>query len=316
MRSTTVICVLGALAATVGCKPEAPKAPTQATEKSFTVYTTFYPTTYFVQRIGGELVEVVCPCPADADPAMWMPNDATIAAYQKADLIVINGASFEKWVSKTSLPEARIVDTSKSFSEELIVLPGAVSHSHGPGGEHTHEGVDGHTWVDPINAKRQADAILAALVARMPEKKQVLKDNHAALEKDFEALDARFKDMSAKIGDEQLLASHPAYNYLARRYGWQVKSFFLDPEEMPDEGTLTEIGTFLAEKPSRYILWEAQPEKAIEDVLRKKFGLMGIVFSPCESLDEEKVAGRADYLTVMGGNVDRVLEALSTEHRP
>ena len=86
-----------------GCNGEdKPDSPDRRAK--IVVYTTFYPMTYFAQRIGGEHVEVVCPLPQDADPISWMPGANTIQAYQKADLIVINGAQFEKWLDKVSLP--------------------------------------------------------------------------------------------------------------------------------------------------------------------------------------------------------------------
>ena len=159
-----------------------------------TVYTTFYPTTYFAQRIGGDVAQVVCPCPADADPAYWMPKDEAIAAYQKADLIVINGASFEKWLPKVTLPESRIVDTARPLRDTLIKLEQAVTHSHGPEGEHVHHGIDGHTWVDPMNAKTQAREILKALVRKLPAQKVAFERNFAALAKDLDVLDAPPQD--------------------------------------------------------------------------------------------------------------------------
>ena len=48
------------------------------------VYTTFYPTTYFAQRIGGDLVKVVCPLPEGEDAIFWQPDDETLAALQGA----------------------------------------------------------------------------------------------------------------------------------------------------------------------------------------------------------------------------------------
>ena len=79
------------------------------------VYTTFYPTTYFTERIVGDLATVVCPLPDGADPIFWQPTDADVAGYQEADLIIVNGAQFEKWLANVTLPEDRIVDTAKSF---------------------------------------------------------------------------------------------------------------------------------------------------------------------------------------------------------
>ena len=170
------------------------------------VYTTFYPTTYFAQRIGGDSVKVVCPCPADADPAFWMPDEKTVAAYQRADLIIVNGASFEKGRAKVTLPESRIVETAKPLTDELIVLEEAVTHTHGPEGEHSHEGIDGHTWLDPINARIQAGEIRNALVERFPDHAEEFEQGYAGLVRDLDALDVRLKALAGKLGDQVLLS--------------------------------------------------------------------------------------------------------------
>ena len=51
------------------------------------VFPVNYPLAYFAERIGADQVEVVLPAPADVDPAYWMPDQKTISAFQKADLI-------------------------------------------------------------------------------------------------------------------------------------------------------------------------------------------------------------------------------------
>lgn len=61
-----------------------------------TVYVVNYPLQYFTERIGAEHVKVVLPAPAGEDPAFWKPDVNTIAAFQGADLIVINGANYAK----------------------------------------------------------------------------------------------------------------------------------------------------------------------------------------------------------------------------
>jgi zinc transport system substrate-binding protein len=63
-----------------------------APEPPFTVYTVNYPLTYFTERIGGEHARVIFPAPPDVDPAFYAPNTAIVRKYQKADLIILNGA--------------------------------------------------------------------------------------------------------------------------------------------------------------------------------------------------------------------------------
>ena len=310
MRTRVILAWVGvSCGLLVGC--ERKQAQPKAAEKPqvAVVYTTFYPTTYFAERIAGGKVKVVNPCPADADPAFWMPDEETIKAYQDAALIIINGASFEKWIEKVSLPPSRIVDTTAPLHDELIVIAGAVTHTHGPTGQHSHEGIDGHTWLDPINAKTQAEQIKLALVKHFPEHEQAFEAGYAELAKDLDALDARHKALAAKLGEHFLLCSHPAYNYVGRRYGWKLKNFHLDPGEIPDEAAFAEIKEFLAGQPSGHMLWEAPPLEKIAARFREELGLESIVFSPCEALDAEALKNGEDFLTVMNGNVDRMEQA-------
>jgi zinc transport system substrate-binding protein len=65
-----------------------------------------YPLQYFVQRIGGELVDVSFPAPRGVDPAEWMPDIDTVAEYQQADVILLNGAGYARWLRRMSLPAA------------------------------------------------------------------------------------------------------------------------------------------------------------------------------------------------------------------
>jgi zinc transport system substrate-binding protein len=273
------------------------------------VYTTFYPTTYFAKRLAGDDARVVCPLPDDEDPIFWKPDEETILAYQGADLIVVNGAEFEKWVPRASLPESRVVDTAASFSEGWVTFEKAVEHSHGPSGKHAHEGIDGHTWLSPVLAKAQSARIMGALMQLLPDSEARLRvmERHAALDADLDDLDARFQSLTKDYDGHALLASHPAYNYVARQYGWRVLSLDLDPGAMPDDAAFDEIRALLAETPARHILWESAPQADIAARFRRELGLESIVFSPCETPPDDGV----DYVARMNENLDDVAPALA-----
>ena len=294
-----------------GCdgKKSEPAASSQPT--SSVVYTTFYPTKYFTERIAGGKVRVINPCPADADPAGWMPDEQTLAAYQNAVLIIINGASFEKWIAKTNLPLSRTVDTSKPLEKDFITLERKVAHSHGPAGEHAHEGIDGHTWLDPGNTKVQALEIKKALTKTFPQHTSSFEEGYIKLIEDLEALDRRLKKVSAQIGERQLLSNHPAYNYLARTYGWRMKVFYLEPEEATDQEELDRLRDFLKDHPAEHLLWEAEPSEEIAQKMYNEFGLRSIVYSPCETMESEPLEQGEDFLTVMNRNVDRLRQAFT-----
>ncbi len=285
-------------------KSEATSSGDSATAKPI-VYTTFYPTQYFTQRIAGDLVEAVCPVPSEEDAIFWEPDAEMIGRYQKADLIVLNGAGFAKWVAQATLPESRVVDTAKPFAAEFITYENAVVHKHGNEGAHSHEGIDGHTWVDPVNAKIQAGVLRDALVRRWPEHKGAFENGFASLAADLDQLDAGFRELAPAAAETPLLASHPAYNYIARRYGWKIHNLDLDPGEMPDDEAFAKIRDILATFPAETLLWESEPTSEIVARVQTELGLASKVFSPCELKDPETTD---DFLGVMQGNLKTMRE--------
>ena len=285
-----VACLLSA------CGDKTPEKPAQKSDGK-TVLTTFYPTQYFAQRIAGDHLTIDCPVPADADPIFWRPDKAALQKYQAADLIIINGADFEKWIGTASLPENRIVNTTKSLEQDFIKYEGSTSHKHGTDGEeHTHSGIDGHTWVDPVTAKIQAATIHQALAKKWPEHATDFEKNMQSLVTDLDALDDALKEIDP---DQPLLASHAAYNYLARRYGWKITNLDLDPEILPPKDAVP------ADHPAKIILWEGEPREKSVALLQKKHGLKSIVFSPAE------MKGEQDYLATMQANIERLKSALA-----
>lgn len=296
MRSAllTLICLAGLLS---GCGENRSAHQPAPESDGKTVLTTFYPTQYFAQRIAGEHLNIECPVPAGADPIFWRPDAGAIQQYQAADLVIVNGAEFEKWIATVSLPENRIVDTAESFQQEFIRFEDRSAHQHGPEGEHTHEGIDGHTWLDPINAKAQAAAIRRALEKQWPEHAPEFEKNFQSLVTDLDALDEALKQIDPK---QPLLASHPAYSYLARRYGWKITSLDLDPDALPPRDAIP------ADHPAKIILWESAPRDKTIAILEKTHGLKSIVFSPAE------LEGDQDYLATMQANIARLKQAQST----
>lgn len=288
------------------CKPSAPESPAAAPAKSGKpqVYVANYPLFYFASRIGGEAVEVHFPAPADEDPAFWQPDDATIARYQAADLILMNGASYSKWVENTTLPDAKVVNTSSAYSKQFIEIQDASTHSHGPGGEHSHSGTAFTTWLDLQQAILQAQEVSNSLQALgVPGSAEAMKKNFESLKTDLEALDKRLLIVGQRIGKTPLVASHPVYHYWARRYALDLQSVLWEPETVPDDKALEELKSLLAKHPAPWMIWEGEP--AQESVAKlAALGLKSLVFDPCGNRPE---AG--DFLSVMRTNVDALEKA-------
>ncbi len=270
-------------------------------EDKLQVYTVNYPLAYFAERIAGDLAIVTFPAPPDVDPAFWMPDAETIAAYQAADLILLNGADYAKWTAKVSLPRSRTVDTSHAFRDSYIRVSDGVSHSHGPGGEHAHGGTAFTTWLDLDQAAQQAEAIAQALIRKRPDAKTRIEGNLEALTGDLLGLDARLSEIPQTEPGLPLLASHPVYQYLAWRYELNLRSVMWEPDEVPTESQWNALEGILRDHPARWMIWEGEPaEKAVARL--RALGLESVVFNPGANRPS---AG--DFLTVMTQNASSLL---------
>ena len=216
----------------LSCGDPVPVVVTPARDKPL-VCTTLYPVQYFAERIAGDLAEVECVVDPGADPLHWRPDRAMIQLLQGADLVLLNGAGAEPWLFQVSLPMTRVVETAGPLSEQLIQIEDAVTHSHGPGDTHTHEGTDPHTWTDPKAAKVQAEQVLAGLLTVLPDQAEKLKIRHDELAAELGALHDSFAALGNVPEGETLVASHPAYNYLARTHGWPIVNFDLTVDNLP-----------------------------------------------------------------------------------
>ena len=268
-----------------------------AAETKLRVHVANYPLKYFAERIGGSHLEVSFPAPKDQDPAFWQPSDDQILAYQKADLVLMNGATYSKWAEKTTLPRTKTVDSSSSFKDKLIVIANAVTHSHGTAGMHSHDGISFTTWIDFQQAIAQARAVSEALGKKRPHAKADFDAGFTALKADLEALDARLLVVGKKLARQPVAASHPVYHYLARRYDLNLKEVLWEPEEVPTAEQMQDLQKLLSTHPAKWMIWEGEPAK--ESVAKiAAIGLQSTVFDPCAN-----VPASGDFLTVMKANV-------------
>jgi zinc transport system substrate-binding protein len=283
------------------CKPapDVPDAASSAKSGKPQVYVANYPLKYFVERIGGDAIEVKFPAPGDEDPVFWQPDDAAVAGFQSADLILMNGATYSKWAEKVTLPQSKLVDTSAAFKAQFIEIKADATHSHGPGGEHSHSGTAFTTWIDFQQAIQQAEAVSKALTKFAPDAEK----NFAALKGELETLDARLLAVGKRLANAPLVASHPVYHYFARRYALNVRPVLWEPETVPDDKAMEELKGILATHPAKWMIWEGDPAKDSVAKL-EAIGVKSVTFDPCGNVPDG-----GDFMAVMKANVEALEKA-------
>jgi zinc transport system substrate-binding protein len=295
--------VLAAMILFAGCKEE--EQPTLKHGKQ--VFASNYPLAFFAETISGKSERVIFP-EIDGDPVFWKPSVSDIAAMQQADVILINGATYEKWLDKVSLPKERVVDTSVSFQAQHISTENVMTHSHGPTGAHSHTGTAFTTWIDLTQAILQAEAAKDAMIAAGIGPREQLQKNFVNLKGQLRTLDESIESMVKGASEVPLLASHPVYQYFSRRYQLNVRSVLWEPDSLPDEAMWKELEEMKREHPAAWMIWEDEPlPESVERL--KEIGIQSVVFNPCGNRPDE-----GDFMTVMKSNIEN-LRLILTNNR-
>jgi zinc transport system substrate-binding protein len=220
-----------------------------------------------------------------------------VASLSDADLIIANGAGFEAWMGTVALPEGKVVETAKKL--DLIILE-ADTHSHGAEGEHSHTAEDPHTWGDPTGFFIQARSVHAALVKTQPSQREVFDANLDVLERDLKMLSGRLSGATAHLQGRPLAASHPAFNYLARRFQLKVTSFDFDPANPPSAEQLERFTAWADGKTPPVLLWESEPTGPVTQAFPDN-----VLHQYIDPLESPGSSGEYDYLAQVGVNARR-----------
>jgi ABC-type Zn uptake system ZnuABC Zn-binding protein ZnuA len=177
-----------------------------------------------VRAISGDHAQVTVLIPIDVDEHAFEPTARDLAAASDADLIFVNGAGLEPFLTRL-IENAGAKDRMIEVSEGITLLEGAAHEEgeHAEEDEHAGEAGDPHVWTDPNNVKTWVDNIERALVQADPENSAEYRANAEAYRKQLTELDAWVKQQVDQIPQERrkLVTDHTVFTYFANRYGFE-----------------------------------------------------------------------------------------------
>jgi len=273
-------------------------------DAKLTILSVNYPLHYFAQRIGGSQIEAILPLPADGDPAYWKPDEAGISIFQQADIILLNGAGYAKWIDKVSLPTSKMINTSDGIKDSYIEMEEGMTHSHGPEGEHVHRGYAFTTWLNVKFAIEQATAVKTRLIQVLPEQKEYFEMNYQELKTDLGIIDQDLTQISQTLENKNIFGSHPVYQYLANGYSLTIRSEHWEPDQLPSAEQWAVFKDKFKAYPGKIMLWEGKPLPEVQKQL-ETLGITVVVFDPCANKPES-----GDFLSVMKQNLSNLKAVL------
>ena len=170
------------------------------------VFVSIAPQKFFVERIGGNEIQVEVMVKTGESPATFNPNPKKMSHLAYAKLYFSIGVPFEKvWISRI-----------KNIQPKLKIIP--LNKNTTPSSDHHQGEGDPHIWLSPPLVKKMVAQIEVALSRQRPEKSAFFKKNYQALIKDIDKLDQEIRQIFAKSKKHTFMVFHPAWTHFAETY--------------------------------------------------------------------------------------------------
>ena len=193
-------------------------------ENELNVTASILPQKYFIEKIGGDRVNVSIMVLPGANPATYEPKPRQMVNLSKAKIYFAIGVPFEdNWLPKFAKtnPSMAVVKTQSGI-EKIPMKAGR--HGHHTSKNNPDNAVsqtkDPHIWLSPPLVLLQARNILNALLEADPEGRIEYEANYKAFLQELKTLDMEIrKTLQPSAQNRRFMVYHPSWGYFARTYG-------------------------------------------------------------------------------------------------
>ena len=269
----------------------------------------------WVRAVGQERVDVFPLLPANADPHTFQPGAQDITRVAEADLVFSVGLSLEggwldELIANAASDPGIVVPLGKAI--DPIDLVEIVEDQHEEEGEH-HGGLDPHFWFDPLRVNQAVGAIADRLSTADPAGESLYRENATNYNGELDDLHAWIEEQVGSIAEDQraLVTSHDSFQYLARRYGFDVAGaiFPVSTEAEPTAQDLAELIETIKHEGVPAVFTERSNSERLAQRVAEETGAVLIGGLYTGSLGEP--GGEAGtYLDLMRHNTIIIVEAL------
>ncbi len=195
------------------------------------------PHKFFVEKIGGDTIQVGLLVPAGASAHTYEPTPKQMLTASQAQLWFRIGEAFENRAIRalqSHHPQLKVIDMRQGLDLIGAEQGGCCCGHHG------HEGMDLHFWLSARLAKTQAQTIATALTEAYPNHADLYQHNLKKFHNELDELDQQIRTILDPVKNRHILVSHPAYAYFCRDYHLHQFSIeFEGKDPMPQQLTKT-----------------------------------------------------------------------------
>ena len=279
-----VLIIVCAAALTSGCGANGPASGKK------TVVAAFYPLAYAAERLAGSRYAVDNLTPPGAEPHDLELTAKAVARIESADVVLYLGRGFQPAVSAA---------VDQANGKTLDVLQGLPLHT----AQGQEEGLtaDPHVWLDPV--------LFSQVVKRIGA---VVHASPTPLVRELRQLDREYRRGLRNCARKDVVTSHAAFGYLARRYGLrQVAITGLTPEAEPTPQQLANVVRLVRRSHATTVFFERLVSPRLADTVAREVGAKTAVLDPIEGLTPDEQKQGDTYLTLMRQNLAALRKALA-----
>src|SRR5512132_1158279 len=284
--SRTVLVLICVAAMAAGCGGSG-----SSSDGKTDVVASFYPLAWAAERIGGETVSVHNLTRPGTEPHDVELSPRDVARIHSADVVLYLGSGFQPSVE----------DAVKGASGKAVdLLEGQrLAEPAEAEGKVTH---DPHVWLDPVRY-----AAVARRIGRILGRPR----QADGLVTQLGELDREYARGLARCHRREIVTTHAAFGYLARRYHLrQIPITGLSPEAEPTPRDLEGVVERVRASKATTVFFETLISPRLAETVARETGARTDTLDPLEGLSQEKLDRGADYLSVMRENLAALRRAL------
>jgi len=166
------------------------------------------------RNIAGDLVDLTSIVPIGGDPHVHSPTPRDARIVQTADLILVNGLTFEGWIQE-------LIDNSGTKGETILITKGIKPIAS----QIYADSADPHAWMNAENGLIYIKNITDAFIKADPANKDQYTGNYNQYKAKIISAHEEIKAEIAKVSESKrvLITSHDAFSYFGKEYGLQVE---------------------------------------------------------------------------------------------
>ena len=243
----------------------------------------FYPLQFATEQIGAGHVAITSLTKPGAEPHDIELTPRDVADVSQARLVVFE-KGLQGAVDKAveSQGAGRGLDVAPAANLRLLFQP-TVGAQAPAAGDNAPGSTDPHFWLDPQRYSDVAKAISLRLSSVDPAHKADYAKNANAFQARLAALDQDFRTGLAHCSRKDIVTSHAAFGYLAKRFGLnQIAINGLSPDQEPTASDLAAVSTYAKAHAVTTIYAETLVSPAIAETVAREAGAKMATLDPIE----------------------------------